>query len=114
MGIQGNPYFGFLSKLRHHDDSIAPRRPSDFQFYMRHDEYKDAVMQQYIERYSDQPKEKQLALRCKVAIEMLAEEPDEVKERLVAECDTAHAEDLEAFKEKEEPEPDADEEIQRK
>ncbi|KAJ7880721.1 hypothetical protein B0H14DRAFT_2566122 [Mycena olivaceomarginata] len=114
MGIQGNPYFGFLSKLWHHNDSIAPRRPSDFQFYMRHDDYKDAVMQQYIERYGDQPKDKQLALHCKVAIKMLAEEPDKVKEWLVAECDAAHAEDLEVFKEKEEPEPDADEEIQRK
>ncbi|KAJ7896113.1 hypothetical protein B0H14DRAFT_2558531 [Mycena olivaceomarginata] len=100
--------------LWHHNDSIAPRRPSDFQFYMRHDDYKDAVMQQYIERYGDQPKDKQLALHCKVAIKMLAEEPDKVKEWLVAECDAAHAEDLEVFKEKEEPEPDADEEIQRK
>jgi hypothetical protein len=113
MGIQGNAYFAFLSKLRRHEDSVAPRKPSLFQFYMHHYEYKDAVVERYTEKYGDQPKKKQLTLRCKVAMEMLAEEPDEVKERLAAECDASHAEQLEAFSEKDAPEPDADKEVQR-
>jgi hypothetical protein len=113
MGIHGNPYFDFLSRLRRDEEESAPRRPNDFQFYMRHENYRDAVNARYQEQYPDEPKARQLTTRCRVAAEMLAEESDEVRALIKRECDEAHAADLERHKEGGEALPSVDPDVQR-
>jgi hypothetical protein len=83
---------------------------------MHHAEFSEAVTARYEELHPDAPRKDQIALRCEVARDMLAQEPKEVQERLDAECRTAH-ESAVAEWEKEEEEgtlPSCDEEIQAK
>ncbi|KAF8214544.1 hypothetical protein K438DRAFT_1749648 [Mycena galopus ATCC 62051] len=111
MGIQGNPFFEYLTRLRREESDGPPRRPNDAQFYMSHENFKDAVTARFLEEEGDQePKAKQLALRCKIAKEMLDGEDQDVKDRIARECDEAHKEDLATYKESEDglPSPDAD------
>lgn len=113
MGIHGNPFFEHLARLRRSEGEEAPKRLSDFQFFMRHPDFKDAVSERYEEEYPDAPREKMLSLRCRVTREMLEEESEEVRERIKKECDEAHAEDLEAFQDSGEGCPDPDAEAQK-
>jgi hypothetical protein len=113
MGIQGNPYFDFLSRLCRDEEESAPRCPNDFQFYMRHDNYREAVNTRYSEEYPDEPKARQLTTRCKVAAQMLAEESEEVRALIKRECDAAHAADLERHKDDGEGLPSVDPDVQR-
>ncbi|KAJ7807693.1 hypothetical protein B0H14DRAFT_2609484 [Mycena olivaceomarginata] len=111
IGVHGNPYFAFLARLR--DDEVAepPKRTTDFRFYMRHPDFKEAVMERFEEKYGDEPREMHISLRCEVAKEMLAAESQEVRDRIKAECDAAHAEDVE-YNESGNLEPDSDPAIQ--
>jgi hypothetical protein len=112
MGIYGNPFFTYLGQMRHQEDEAPPKRQTDFHFYLRHPDYKDAVADRFEELYSDAPRSQHIALRCKVAREMLAAEPEEVRERLKMECDNAHAEELAAYEEEGQGLPSVEEEIQ--
>jgi hypothetical protein len=112
MGIHGNPYFGYLSRMRRQDQEPPLKRPADYQFYKRHPDFKDAVAERFEEECADEPRSQHLKLRCKLAWEMLEEEPQEVKQRLKQECDDAHAEELEDYKNSEEGLPSVDPEVQ--
>ncbi|KAJ6594869.1 hypothetical protein B0H19DRAFT_1247504 [Mycena capillaripes] len=54
-----------------------------------------------------------MALQCKVAWELLVEEPEEVHERIQKECDEAHVEDMAIYRESGEGLPSVDPEIQQ-
>jgi hypothetical protein len=108
IGIHGNPYFAFLGRFRANEEADPPKRTTDFRFYMRHPEFRDAVMEAFTEKYSDQPKKMHVSLRCEVAKEMLAAESQEVRDRIKAECDAAHAEAVERYNESRDLEPDPD------
>ncbi|KAJ6534552.1 hypothetical protein B0H10DRAFT_2246880, partial [Mycena sp. CBHHK59/15] len=82
MGVYGNPYFTYLLRMRRQEDEPPPKWPTDFQFYMRHPYYKEGVADRFEDLYGDEPRSKHIALRCKVAREMLAEEPEDVRERV--------------------------------
>jgi succinate dehydrogenase/fumarate reductase flavoprotein subunit len=80
---------------------------------MRHADFKEGVSECFVEEHGDKPKEQHIALRCQVAREMLMEESEEVQSQIKAECDAAHAEDLEAYEESGVGLPDVSEEVQR-
>ncbi|KAJ7872516.1 hypothetical protein B0H14DRAFT_3438894 [Mycena olivaceomarginata] len=108
IGIHGNPYFVFLGRFRANEEADPPKRTTDFRFYMRHPEFRDAVMEAFTEKYSDQPKKMHVSLHCEVAKAMLAAESQEVKDHIKVECDAAHAEDVERYNESGDLEPDPD------
>lgn len=112
MGIQGNPFFEYLARLRG-DSEIAPRRKHDHQYYMSHPDFKDAVKARFDEEYGDEPKATQLSLRCSVARNLLDAEPQEVKDRMKKECNEEHAREVEAFKQSGDGMPDPDAAAQR-
>ncbi|KAJ7740503.1 hypothetical protein B0H14DRAFT_3515533 [Mycena olivaceomarginata] len=100
MGIHGNPYFEHLAQLRREESAAAPpKHPADFQWYMRHADFKEGVNECFQEEYGDEPKAKHLALRCEVASAMFKEEPEEA--------------DLESYNESGAGMPDVDPNIQR-
>lgn len=113
MGIHGNPYFEFLVQLRREETEVAPRRLPDVQHYMSHNNFKEHITKRFSEEYPDEPKAHQLSARYKLAGVMLKEEPEEVKACIKQECDEAHAEDLQKYRENEEGVPDADPGVQR-
>jgi succinate dehydrogenase/fumarate reductase flavoprotein subunit len=114
MGIHGNPFFEHLARLRRDKSATGPpKRPADFQWYMCHTDFKEGVSERFLEEHGDKPKEQHIALRCQVAKAMLEEESEEVQSQIKAECDAAHAEDLEAYKEGGGGLPDANPEAQR-
>jgi hypothetical protein len=80
---------------------------------MCHPDFKDAVMEDFNEKYSEEPRNMHVSLRCKVAKEMLEAESDEVKSRIKRECDEAHEADVERFNEEDEGQPDPDPAVQR-
>ncbi|KAJ7026241.1 hypothetical protein C8F04DRAFT_1190785 [Mycena alexandri] len=96
IGIQGNPFFEHLAEMRRQDQEGPPKRLADFQFYMRHEDYKDAVVERLEEERGDNPRE-WLALRCKIAQELLAAEPEEIRKQIKQECSDAHTEDMAAY-----------------
>ncbi|KAJ7802747.1 hypothetical protein B0H14DRAFT_2614043 [Mycena olivaceomarginata] len=112
IGIHGNPYFTWLAHLRRDDVAEAPKRTADFRFYMRHPDFKDAVMERFEEEYGEELQKMHVSLRCQVAREMLEVETEEVKSRIKRECDEAHAKEVQSFNEDEEGEPDPDPAVQ--
>jgi CO dehydrogenase/acetyl-CoA synthase beta subunit len=80
---------------------------------MRHADYKEGVNEHFLEEHGDAPKERHIALRCEVARELLKEEPEEVQSKIKAECDAAHVEELEAYKQSGAGLPDVNAEVQR-
>ncbi|KAJ7825741.1 hypothetical protein B0H14DRAFT_3468245 [Mycena olivaceomarginata] len=113
IGIHGNPYFAFLGRFRANEEADPPKRTTDFRLYMCHPEFRDAVMEAFTKKYSDQPKKTHVSLRCEVAKEMLAAKSQEVRDHIKAECDTAHVEDVERYNESGDFEPDPDPATQR-
>ncbi|KAJ7727089.1 hypothetical protein B0H16DRAFT_1735355 [Mycena metata] len=99
MGIHANPYFEHLARLRRHQDEAPPKRLADFQFYMRHRDYKDAVEEKFSRLADSVDKAHRLALRCRIAKEMLESEPQDVQEMIKTKCDDAHAEDMATYEE---------------
>ncbi|KAJ7837787.1 hypothetical protein B0H14DRAFT_3459926 [Mycena olivaceomarginata] len=103
MGIQGNPFFEHLSQLRRREQTSAPKHMSDYQYYMQHKEFKDAIRERFEDEYEEgESRARQIDACCRIAKEMLEDEPQDVRDRITRECDEAHARDLEAFKEDEE------------
>ncbi|KAJ7738199.1 hypothetical protein B0H16DRAFT_1761907 [Mycena metata] len=99
MGIHTNPYFEHLARLRRHQDEALPKRLADFQFYMCHHDYNDAVEERFSELADSVDKAYRLALRCKIAKEMLESEPQDVQEMIKTKCDDAHGEDMVTYEE---------------
>ncbi|KAF8171720.1 hypothetical protein K438DRAFT_2057811 [Mycena galopus ATCC 62051] len=112
MGIHGNPFFEYLACLRQDEGKGLPRHSTDFRFYMKHPDFRDAVQTRFIEKHGSEPRAKHIALRCEVAKEMWAAESEEVQMKLHKENNAEHKRDLEAYRESSEGEPNADPEIQ--
>ncbi|KAF7337192.1 hypothetical protein MSAN_02271400 [Mycena sanguinolenta] len=113
MGIQGNPFFHQLKQMRQKNDEPAPKRLADYQYYLQHPDHKDAVEARFQEECGDEPRKKHLALRCKLAREMLAAETEDVRTRLKEECEKAHQTELAAWKEADKGWPSANPEVQK-
>jgi hypothetical protein len=79
---------------------------------MRHADFKDAVAARFEDEHGDAPLSKQLSLRCQVARDMLAEEPEEVKARLKKENEEAHTPEMEEYENSEQGLPSVDPEVQ--
>ncbi|KAF8171736.1 hypothetical protein K438DRAFT_1773036 [Mycena galopus ATCC 62051] len=101
MGMTSNVYLPFLAQLRR-PEGKPPKRLPDFQFYMQHADFKDAVNNAFEAGSADVPKNKKLAYRCDLARSMLAAEPDEVRARIRKEAEEEHAEDLAGWEEADE------------
>ncbi|KAJ6480747.1 hypothetical protein C8R47DRAFT_1218593 [Mycena vitilis] len=86
MGLTKNPFTPWLARLRRPEEK-APKRITDYQYYMQHEEFKAQVMGLFEERHWDAPRDEQLARRCEVARELFKKEPQSVKERIRAEAE---------------------------
>ncbi|KAJ7027745.1 hypothetical protein C8F04DRAFT_1266695 [Mycena alexandri] len=93
MGLTSNPFTPWLARLRQ-PEAQCPKRVTDYQFYMQHDDFKTAVDNEFQTRYWDQPREQHLALRCKVAREFFEAEPEDVKKRIRDEAREEHEEQV--------------------
>ncbi|KAJ7019261.1 hypothetical protein C8F04DRAFT_1276504 [Mycena alexandri] len=112
MGIYANPYFAHLKLLRAQDGS-APKRMPDYQYYMQHQDFKQGVAMRFIEESGGVPKRQHMALRCDIARDMLAAEPQEVRARISEESTAAHDAAMDAYTESADGVPSADPEIQK-
>ncbi|KAJ7642310.1 hypothetical protein DFH06DRAFT_1137331 [Mycena polygramma] len=81
MGLTSNPFTPWLSRLRR-PEGKAPKRITDYQYYMQHDKYKDSVNALFMERHWDAPRDEHLARRCDVARELFKLEPQTVKDEI--------------------------------
>ncbi|KAJ7106176.1 hypothetical protein C8R44DRAFT_886068 [Mycena epipterygia] len=99
IGIQGNPYFGFLAQMRKRSDEPPPKRVSDYQYYLQHPDFKEKVAAQFAIASDSEPKSKHLAIRCRVARELLAEESEEVRQQLKEEAKEVHEQEMAEYEE---------------
>lgn len=97
IGLAGNPWSPFLKQLCR-PTGPAPKRSTDFQFYMTHKDYCGKVANVFAEKHPNTPKDQRLAVMCKVSQELLAGETEEVKARLLEEAKAEHEELLEAHR----------------
>ncbi|KAJ7732734.1 hypothetical protein DFH07DRAFT_780844 [Mycena maculata] len=96
MGIHGNPYFEYLAKMW--NDEGAPRKPTEYHFYMNHPEFKERVRAAGDEAAAkEEDLKKRIAARGKIARKMLAAEPPDVQKRLLDERDAAHRAAMEEY-----------------
>ncbi|KAJ7725578.1 hypothetical protein B0H16DRAFT_1736105 [Mycena metata] len=112
MGLTSNPYAPWLARFRRPEGS-APKRVTDYQFYMQHEDFKAAVEAEFQARHGHKPREQHLALRCEVAREFFQAEPEQVKERIREEAREEHKEQVELWKDAEEGLPSVREEDQQ-
>ncbi|KAJ7721061.1 hypothetical protein DFH07DRAFT_784217 [Mycena maculata] len=108
-----NPYFEYLRKMRQKNEEGPPRKPTDYHFYLNHVDFKDKVAARCDAEIQEEPDpNKHIALRCRVAREMLAVEPEEVQKRLTDERNAQHHAAKEKYKEDDERLPSVEPEIQ--
>ncbi|KAJ7511760.1 hypothetical protein B0H11DRAFT_2214638 [Mycena galericulata] len=91
-GLQSNAFTEWLTRLR--VPGSAPRRPADWQHYMKMPEYRDRVNDLFEERYplkGPEAARKALNQRGEVARELFDDEPDTVKTAVHTAADNAHA-----------------------
>lgn len=112
--MHGNPYFEHLKRMRRGDDKKpAPRKPTDYQFYMHHPDHKEKVADRFASEHGqDLPRDQQLSLRCRLAGELLQDEPEEVRDKLKVEREEMHKFALAGWKEAEEGMPSVVPEVQ--
>jgi hypothetical protein len=84
-----NPWTAWLARLRRPDDK-SPKRITDYQFYMQHDDFKEGVATAFNEKYEDLLRAERLARRCDIARTLFEAEPDEVKARIREEAKLEH------------------------
>lgn len=113
MGMYGNPYFAYLAELRARNDDPRPRKPTEYHFYMQHADFKDKVSARFEEEHSNAPVKQHLMLCCKLAIKMLEEEPNEVKEKLREERLQAHKKAKEEYEAADDGLPSCDPKVQK-
>ncbi|KAF4584856.1 hypothetical protein EYR40_001673 [Pleurotus pulmonarius] len=97
-----DPWGPWLAQLRKPMDG-PPRCPHDFQFYMRHPDFKANVSGEFEKEWAklaekDQDEGKKMDFRCKVSQQLLALEKDEVKARLEEERAQRHKEAMDRYK----------------
>ncbi|KAJ7025305.1 hypothetical protein C8F04DRAFT_1269332 [Mycena alexandri] len=108
-GFTANPYTPWLARLCRPAEP-APKRISDYQYYMQHADFRDKVATQFQREYPDIGRGEALAARCKVARALFEAEPEEVKSRMREESMKEHEAMLEEWKEADEGLPSVDEE----
>lgn len=96
MGLTRNPFTTWLAQLRRPSQK-SPKRITDYQFYMQHDEFKDAVNAKFEEHHWDAKREDVLSLRCAVARELFNAEPEEIKVRIRKEAVAEHEGELQRW-----------------
>ncbi|KAJ7436472.1 hypothetical protein B0H11DRAFT_2256177 [Mycena galericulata] len=111
VGLAANPFGPWLTRLRR-PESRAPKRITDYQFYMQHTEFRDAVAAKFFEGGTDPKGRDRLTVRCKIAQELFEEEPADVKLRIRNEAIEEHKNELAAWKEADEGLPSLDDEEQ--
>ncbi|KAJ7867297.1 hypothetical protein B0H13DRAFT_2351955 [Mycena leptocephala] len=55
MAVYGNPFFTYLAQMHRQEDEPPPKRQTDFHFYLRHPNYKDAVAEHFEKLHSNKP-----------------------------------------------------------
>lgn len=110
--MTASPFTPWLARLRR-PDGACPKRVTDYQFYMQHDEFKARVESEFQIRYGHEPRNQHLTLRCKVAREFFEAESEDVKVRIRAEARLEHEDQVEQWKDAEEGLPSANEEEQK-
>jgi hypothetical protein len=70
--------------------TAAPKRLADYQFYMQHQDFKSKVTDAFEERKGTLPAKQHMKLRAEIARELLAAEPQEVRERIKEEAEEEH------------------------
>ncbi|KAF8134148.1 hypothetical protein K438DRAFT_1997808 [Mycena galopus ATCC 62051] len=113
MGMHGNPYFAYLANLRRDETDGPPKRPSDYQFYMHHPDFKEAVDERFENECGDDTKSRKISVRCRIARELFERGSEDMQKRIKKECDDAHTENLEAYKDTEEGLPLVEPDVQR-
>ncbi|KAJ7755133.1 hypothetical protein B0H16DRAFT_1722345 [Mycena metata] len=112
MGLTNNPYTPWLARLRR-PDQVCPKRVTDYQYYMQHDDYKEAVQNEFKTRHWDRPHNEHLALRCKVVCEFFEAEPEDVKDRIRLDAREEHEEEVARWRDAEDGLPSTNEEEQQ-
>ncbi|KAJ6479774.1 hypothetical protein C8R45DRAFT_1101219 [Mycena sanguinolenta] len=115
MKMQQNPYFEYLARVRDSEKRSPPKRVPDYQFYIQHPDFKEQVAQHFEELHQDAPRNKHISLRCEVARDMLAAEPEDVKARLKEENTKAYDTEVAEYEEDDDDdEADPDEAVKEK
>ncbi|KAJ7354141.1 hypothetical protein DFH08DRAFT_955553 [Mycena albidolilacea] len=97
LGLAGNPWAGFLNTLCRLEGA-APKHTADHQFYMRHDDFSEKVMEEFNENFAaTTTKANWVAVLCKIAQKLFNAESEEVKTRIRAEATTEHEALLEEY-----------------
>jgi hypothetical protein len=99
----------FLKQLRV-PEGPPPKRIADHQFYMQHPDFKQKVLEEYATNYAETPRNQRLAVKCKIAHTLLENESEEVKCRIKQEAAEEHEALAEAYTNRTEALPSADEE----
>ncbi|KAJ7431401.1 hypothetical protein B0H11DRAFT_1941805 [Mycena galericulata] len=110
-GLTRNPFTPWLARLRRAPEA-SPKRITDVQFYMQHDDFKAAVTEKFEKDHWDVPWEKALAARVKVVRALFEKEPADVKKRIREEALEEQERELARWKEADEGLPSVDEEEQ--
>ncbi|KAJ7726345.1 hypothetical protein B0H16DRAFT_1735660 [Mycena metata] len=112
LGLASNPYTPWLARLRRPEEA-CPKRVTEHQFYMQHDDHKARVESEFQSRHWDAPRKNHLTLWCGVARELFEAEPEEVKARIRQEARQEHKEQVALWKDAAEGLPSANEEDQK-
>ncbi|KAJ7156598.1 hypothetical protein C8R43DRAFT_1125791 [Mycena crocata] len=96
--MAANPWTPILAALGRKTGS-QPKHMADYQLYMQMDEFKDRVVDKLTQDFQNVLREEALAARCKVARELLAAEPQDVKDRVRQAADDEHTMEIEAWRE---------------
>ncbi|KAJ7200382.1 hypothetical protein GGX14DRAFT_572132 [Mycena pura] len=90
VGMKGNPWTEWLTRFRT-PAGLPPKKLADYQFYMQHKDHKSKVAEAFKARCAGVPASEHLRLRGEVARELLAGEPQELREAMKAGADAEHA-----------------------
>ncbi|KAJ7430393.1 hypothetical protein B0H11DRAFT_2263571, partial [Mycena galericulata] len=101
LGMTRNPFTPWLARLRRPAES-PPKRITDYQFYMQHDDYKANVSAEFDAKHWDAPREKALSLRCGIARKLFEAEPQEVKTKIRNEAKAERDEEFAKWKDADE------------
>ncbi|KAK6968966.1 hypothetical protein R3P38DRAFT_3337357 [Favolaschia claudopus] len=89
-GMKGNPWGEWLSRFRTPTTS-APKKLADYQYYMQQKKYKLNITTLYERRKQDVPGTQLMNLRASIARELLALEPQVVRDEMRAGAEEEHA-----------------------
>jgi hypothetical protein len=108
-GMKENVWGTWLTRFRT-PTTAAPKRLADYQFYMQHEDFKSKVTDVFAVRKGGLPAKQHMKLRTEIARELLAGEPQEVRDRIRGEAEEEHKSVLEKHEDALEGLPALDEE----